>query len=182
MRGKIRIPGCKEGKTGVEWCDGRWAQRGTGGKGRRTRAGKPVPRRAGAAEFWGGAAVLGEAGVYQFWRADRADCDHAHGTRGETALDWGRAVFTCAKFLHATAGAGGAAVGDLLRVVVAPDVGRDCGGGAVRAAVGGDFVGAELCLCRVWQRGLDRGGVSRTQGGGAGGGGCGGAADWAEGA
>src|SRR6266536_5385351 len=53
----------------------------------------------------GGRRVLAQAGLHQFWRADRPDCPHAHRTGGEAEVDKRGALFARAQLLHVAAGA-----------------------------------------------------------------------------
>ena len=97
-------------------------------------------------------------------RADRGDAPHPG--RGKK-LDLREPVPACAELLHAAAGTGGAAACDLYRLAVAPDRRRHHGRRSVHPARRRRHHGIELHLRGLWQCRLRRGGVLRTEGGGA---------------
>jgi len=115
-----------------------------------------------------GTALLGEAGFCKFRRAGGADCAHAPGAGGEETLGRGVAVFARAEFLHAVAGAGGDATGDLLRLAATRRAGRVGCGRFVCAAGSLGVVGAELDLCGARCAAGGCRGFPRAEGGGVG--------------
>src|SRR4051812_6536225 len=100
-------------------------------------------------------ALLAEAGLHQLRRADRADCDHAHGAGRKEKMDRRGAFPACAEFLHAVAGTGSDAARALLWLVAPWDAWWHCGRAAVFSSVGRAALGTELGLRRAWQRAMD---------------------------
>src|SRR5690606_1203622 len=127
-------------------------------------------------------ARVGEDRAAQFRRAHRADRPDAPGAGRAAQVGERRAVFARVELLHAVAGAGGAAAGDLRRVAVAPGVGRAGGGGVVRVAGRGADVGDLVALRDAGRRAAGGGGFLRAEAGGAGDRGRGGAPDRSQGA
>src|SRR5690349_6879918 len=116
----------------------RWTRRTTGRRGRswlrRERGGRRL--RCAGAEPWravrrGGAGMAAGGGAV-VWRSGRADRGDAPDHRRRAALDRRGAVPARAVVLHAAAGSGSAAVGDLYRLADARHAGRDHGGRVVR--------------------------------------------------
>ena len=98
-------------------------------------------------------------------RTDRGDASHPG--RGKK-LDLREPLPACAELLHAAAGTGGAAAGDLYRLAVAPYRRRHHGRRPVHSPRRHRHHGPELRLCRLRQGRIRRGSVLRAEGRGAG--------------
>src|SRR5260221_10013213 len=96
--------------------------------------------------------LLAQARLHQLRRTDRADRDHASGSRRTETLDLGEAFPARAQLLHGPAGTGSPAARHLYRLDDAPDLGWSDLGRPFRTAVAVHPDRADMGLPRVPQR------------------------------
>ena len=111
---------------------------------------------AARSDFSGGVSLLAETRLHLLWWTERPDRDDAHGVGREEKMDQRNAFSSRAEFLHAASRPGSATARHLHRLAFAQNARRHCCRRALCHSIHLYSLGAQLRLCRIRPRSVDR--------------------------